>query len=637
MKKILFLFTLIITQLINAQQHTFTSFSPSFAGTGDIVTLRGTNFTGVTGVTFGGTSASSFTIENATTIRAVVAGGTSGSIVVTKTGVGTPNRSLTGFNYSALPTVTGIVTNFNGVWSTNTTTNNSTKPDSTHALLAFTYKNEVYSTGLNDGLLSGSFNVGDFRGLPVTLVGNTDANGGHPQYIITSPKLDGSLGTAISTHVNIKDLTIQSVLVDGPSNKGLDLSTGYTNLTTGSTSNYTVQFIDSTKINDNEPDILVTQIAEPTGTTTDTYTFLDASGNVVGNSLSVSLDLVSKLGTYKLDLFSVPLGISFSTAKPNGSFATTERDIRFVGFRLSDFGINNTNFNNIEKLRIVASGKSDVAFVAYNANAIYSPPVITDISPSTAYCASTDELEFKMNVVAPGETLAYQWEKSVDGGTIWDTIVGETSISLIVDDSELEIGDKYRLRVTVVTSGRVTYGPEVTVDGDCPLPVELLSFSYDCDKFIWETASENNSDYFRLESSDNGEDWDLEVVIPSAGNSTELLTYEYQIERLTKNYYRLKQVDINGEFKEYDPISPNCDSDLIIAKPNPSNSEFSILITSDNEYFENLIIYDMVGNILLRKTLKIKEGVNVFLFDENLKSGLYLIKTNNTIIKHLIK
>jgi hypothetical protein len=75
----LFFFILVLNFSFFSQQHTFTSFSPSHAGTGDIVTLRGTNFTGVTGVTFGGTAASSFTIVNATTIRAIVGAGSSGS------------------------------------------------------------------------------------------------------------------------------------------------------------------------------------------------------------------------------------------------------------------------------------------------------------------------------------------------------------------------------------------------------------------------------------------------------------------------------------------------------------------------------------------------------------------------------
>ena len=128
-------FVLSILFNLYSQQHTFTSFSPSHAGTGDIVTLRGTNFTGVTGVTFGGTAASSFTIVNATTIRGVVGAGSSGSISVSKTSFTTITRA--GFNFSALPTVTEIITDYGSFWRSSTTTNSPIWPDNSHNLFKY--------------------------------------------------------------------------------------------------------------------------------------------------------------------------------------------------------------------------------------------------------------------------------------------------------------------------------------------------------------------------------------------------------------------------------------------------------------------------------------------------------------------
>jgi hypothetical protein len=367
------------------------------------------------------------------------------------------------------------------------------------------------------------------------------------------------------------------------------------------------------------------------------------------------MDNISKLGTYKLDLFTVASGQNLEDGVPDGVWTTNGtndvRDIRLVALRLSDFGLNSSNFNLVKKLKIRPSGTSDIAFIGYNANAIKALLVITRKSPTTdtIVCIEGDAAVLAVNVSSSyDDILTYQWQKKID--TSWVDLtntskyVGASTKTLTINyDSDTTVDfslEKYRIKVVSSNAEDSSYSSQFKVSlapTSCFLPVELLSFSYDCEKFIWETASENNSDYFSLESSDNGQDWEVEAIIPSAGNSTMLLTYEYKIDRITKNYYRLKQVDFNGEFKEYDPISPNCDSDLIITKPNPSNSEFSLLITSNNEYFENLIIYDMVGNILLRKTLKIKEGVNVFLFDEKLNNGLYLVKTNNTIIKHLIK
>ena len=64
---------------------TITSFTPTTGGSGETITITGTNFIGTTSVTFGGTEATSFTVVSATSITAVVASGTTGVIVVTTT------------------------------------------------------------------------------------------------------------------------------------------------------------------------------------------------------------------------------------------------------------------------------------------------------------------------------------------------------------------------------------------------------------------------------------------------------------------------------------------------------------------------------------------------------------------------
>jgi hypothetical protein len=62
---------------------TITGFTPGAGINGTSVTITGTNFTGATAVSFGGTAASSFTVDSATGITAVVGPGASGSVAVT--------------------------------------------------------------------------------------------------------------------------------------------------------------------------------------------------------------------------------------------------------------------------------------------------------------------------------------------------------------------------------------------------------------------------------------------------------------------------------------------------------------------------------------------------------------------------
>jgi len=84
---------------------TLSSFTPTSGKTGQVVTITGTNFTGTTAVSFGGTAASAFTVVSATSITATVGAGASGSIsVTTAAGTGT----LAGFTYLPPPAISSF-------------------------------------------------------------------------------------------------------------------------------------------------------------------------------------------------------------------------------------------------------------------------------------------------------------------------------------------------------------------------------------------------------------------------------------------------------------------------------------------------------------------------------------------------
>jgi len=95
------------------------------------------------------------------------------------------------------------------------------------------------------------------------------------------------------------------------------------------------------------------------------------------------------------------------------------------------------------------------------------------------------------------------------------------------------------------------------------LPVELISFdgirTPNGNLLIWKTYTEYNSDYYLIEHSTNGEFDENSVIgrVGAAGNSSEVFAYTYTDSTPPQsiNYYKLIQVDINGDYQEYGPIS----------------------------------------------------------------------------------
>lgn len=102
-----------------------------------------------------------------------------------------------------------------------------------------------------------------------------------------------------------------------------------------------------------------------------------------------------------------------------------------------------------------------------------------------------------------------------------------------------------------------TFGISVTTPQ--PLPVELEKFEgiiYTMFNLInWTTESESNSNYFDLESSNDGNNWKTITTKPAAGNSNEQIRYSYIDNDLSEVvYYRLQQFDIDGKSETFGPI-----------------------------------------------------------------------------------
>ena len=185
-----------------------------------------------------------------------------------------------------------------------------------------------------------------------------------------------------------------------------------------------------------------------------------------------------------------------------------------------------------------------------------------------------------------------------------------------------------------------------------PLPVELTSFNGACDNGVislaWETASENNSSHFDVEKSRDGENWTVLSTIEAAGTSNEIISYQAVDHSATdgNNYFRLRQVDIDGTEKLYDPINVSCEPISVgyfSSYPNPSGNAFQIIV--NNEDLEGECVLNMVdaqGKVIERRAIEVKPGINMFVMNQNLNPGMYFLNVSNgskstPVIRHSIR
>ena len=189
------------------------------------------------------------------------------------------------------------------------------------------------------------------------------------------------------------------------------------------------------------------------------------------------------------------------------------------------------------------------------------------------------------------------------------------------------------------SNGGANYKATFSVSSQA-LPVELLSFNGDCNEgqvnLSWQTATEHNSDYFEVEKSRDGMNWQVLTTVNAAGNSTQLLNYEATDANAMEvnNYYRLTQVDIDGTKEIFNVINIRCDRRLnsyVSAYPNPSTSSFQVILNDKQLVGSGILsVKDTKGTELLNRTIEVKPGTNMFsVTDLNLAPGVYYIQIVN--------
>ncbi|HSZ25889.1 MAG TPA: family 16 glycosylhydrolase, partial [Cytophagaceae bacterium] len=180
------------------------------------------------------------------------------------------------------------------------------------------------------------------------------------------------------------------------------------------------------------------------------------------------------------------------------------------------------------------------------------------------------------------------------------------------------------------------------------LPVEMISFTatpsiHHSATLTWSTAQELNNSYFIVEKSYDDSTFYPIGTVAGKGNSSSITVYSIidTSSAASFAYYRLKQVDINGNFQYSKVITLSYpqEPNEVMLYPNPSEgNNFSIVWRSENQEEQLIEILNMLGEKIYEQKMKAQdtmfEGKNI---PVKLDSGVYIIQMNGLgITKRLI-
>lgn len=144
-----------------------------------------------------------------------------------------------------------------------------------------------------------------------------------------------------------------------------------------------------------------------------------------------------------------------------------------------------------------------------------------------------------------------------------------------------------------------------------PLPVELIEFTGEYQPALgsnhleWYTSKEENSQYFEVMRSVDGQHFEAVGQLPASGNSAEMQKYTFADQNPLegRNYYQLRMVDLDGSFSLSDILELTAKAkttEPFKIYPNPvSRGEFlRVEIQLENALSPDIQVMDLNGRIM---------------------------------------
>jgi hypothetical protein len=237
---------------------------------------------------------------------------------------------------------------------------------------------------------------------------------------------------------------------------------------------------------------------------------------------------------------------------------------------------------------------------------------------------------------------------TLTSGTVTVTLISgydpPAGTSFVILDAASSTGTFTGITLPALTGGKTWATPvydnaagTVTIMVNSVLPVELTKFdvkrTQTSSMLTWTTASEKDNAIFNIEQSTNGTEYQTVGQVKGRGTTATATNYnfEHSTPSVGINYYRLKQVDIDGKATFSAVKSLVFGKNGLVVKTTLVKDALVVVVS--DEVVTPLSIFNISGQQVLNIKVQGEQRIDV----SALPIGLYLIRTATGDVSRFVK
>lgn len=250
-----------------------------------------------------------------------------------------------------------------------------------------------------------------------------------------------------------------------------------------------------------------------------------------------------------------------------------------------------------------------------------------------------------------GSSDAFLVKLNSNGSRQWGTYFGGTASDVAYGCATGSASNVYICGNTQSTTAIADGGHQNTAGGNVDgflakfkgtainLPVTLTAFTAQCQpngiELTWHTAQEFSNRHFEIQRYTAAGTWQTVTIVQGAGTTSQPSKYEWidQNVSLGVQYYRLKQVDLDGKFTYSATANASCKANATLQfYPNPvvNGNPLQIQSPVDQPY----MLITQQGQLL--QSGQLQKGMNRLSLEE-MPAGIYFLKTGGLVQRILVQ